>query len=211
MRAHEPDVILAYSLAQLRLSLAFVALEILDIKAGFRPDQPRGCDGRCCGEGGSLTVLRKDRTGDPRIDAKTDEILDVLNEVVGSTEPGEGFLYGTQIYAKLAARLWELDLPGIGRHGVELSFVAGDIARHGLSDSIRTDVLLRDGRTSAAPIRAIWDIKTGETGLSPRRNRAVRAGAGADDSVPIIEIHLLSGISVKGRVSVTGAIGVVVA
>lgn len=211
MRAHEPDVILAYSLAQLRLSLAFVALELLDIRAGFRPDQPRGCDGRWCGEGGSLTVVRKDRTGDPRIDAKTDELLDVLNEVVESTEPGEGFLYGTRIHARLAARLRELDLPGIGRHGVEQSFVAGDIVRHGLSGSIRTDVLLRDGRTSAAPIRAIWDIKTGETGLSPRRIRALRAGAGVDDSVPIIEIHLLRGISVKGRVSVTVAIGVVVA
>jgi hypothetical protein len=211
MRGHDPDPVLAYSIAELRLSLAFVAFDLLDIKAGFRPDQPRGCDGRWCGEGGSLTVVRKDRTGDPRIDAKTDEILDVLNEVVESTEPGEGFHYGIKIHAKLAARLRELDLPGIGRHGVEQSFVAGDIVRHGLSGSIRTDVLLRDGRTSAAPIRAIWDIKTGEEGLSPRRIRALRAGAGVDDSVPVIEMHLLRGISVKSRVSVVVTIGVVFA
>ncbi|KAA0123207.1 hypothetical protein CIW48_13915 [Methylobacterium sp. P1-11] len=193
------------------MSLAFVALELLDIKAGFRPDQPRGCDGRWCGEGGSLTVVRKDRTGDPRVDAQTDDILDVLKDVVESTEPGEGVLYGIQIHTKLAARLRELDLPGIGRHGVEQSFVAGDIVRHGLSGSIRTDVLLRDGRTSAAPIRAIWDIKTGEKGLSPRRIRALRAGAGVDDSVPVIEIHLLRGISVKSRISVAVRTGVVVA
>jgi hypothetical protein len=207
MRGHDPDLVLAYSIAELRLSLALVAFDLLDIKAGFRPDQPRGCDGRWCGEGGSLSVVRKDRTGDPRIDAKTDEILDVLRDVVESTEPGEGFLYGIQIHAKLAARLRELDLPGIGRHGVEQSFVAGDIVRHGLSGSIRTDVLLRDGRTSAAPIRAIWDIKTGEEGLSPSRIRALRAGAGVDDSVPVIEIHLLRGISVKSRVAVAVTVG----
>jgi hypothetical protein len=211
MRGHDPDSILAYSIAELRLSLAFVALELLDIKAGFRPDQPRGCDGRWCGEGGSLTVLRKDRTGDPRIDAKTDEILDILKDVVESTEAGEGFLYGIRIHAKLAVRLRALDLPGIGRHGIEQSFVAGDIVRHGLSGSIRTDVLLRDGRTSAALIRAIWDIKTGDEGLSPSRIRALRAGAGVDASVPVIEIHLLRGISVKGRVSVAITIGVVIA
>jgi len=211
MRSHDPDLILAYSIAELRLSLAFVAFELLDSRAGFRPDQPRGCDGRWCGEGGSLTVVRKDRTGDPRIDGKTDEILDILKDVVESTEPGEGFLYGIRIHANLAARLRALDLPGIGRHGVEQSFAAGDIVRHGLSGSIRTDVLLRDGRTSAAPIKAIWDIKTGDEGLSPSRIRALRAGAGVDATVPVIEIHLLRGMSVKSRVSVAVTIGVVIA
>jgi hypothetical protein len=155
MQSPAQELALAYAKAELRLSLAFVALQLLDIKAGFRQDQPRGCEGRWCGGSGSVAVLRKDKTGDPRIDAKTDEILDVLKEVVEDTEPGEGFLYGIEIHAKLAARLRELDLPGIGRHGVEQSFVAGDIVRHGLSGSIRTDVILGDGRTSAAPIRAI--------------------------------------------------------
>lgn len=208
MQSPAQEMVLAYAKAELRLSLAFVALQLLDIKAGFRQDQPRGCEGRWCGGSGSVAVLRKDKTGDPRIDAKTDEILDVLKEVVEDTEPGEGFLYGIEIHAKLAARLRELDLPGIGRHGVEQSFVAGDIVRHGLSGSIRTDVILRDGRTGAAPIRAIWDIKTGERGLSLSRVRALRAAAGVDDSVPVIEIHLLRGISVKSLISIAIRIGV---
>jgi hypothetical protein len=211
MQSDERDRVLDCRIAWLRLSLAFVTLRLLQIKAGFRQDQPRDSDGRWSGGGGSFVVTRKDKTGDSRIDTKTDEILDVLKEVVESTEPGEGFLYGIQIHAALAARLRALDLPGIGRHGVEQSFVAGDIVRHGLSGSIRTDVLLRDGRTSAAPIRAIWDIKTGEMGLSPRRIRALRAGAGVDDRVPVIEIHLLRGISVKSRVSVAVTTGVLVA
>jgi hypothetical protein len=211
MRSHDQDAVLAYSIAELRLSRAFIASRLLDIKAGFRPDQPRGCDGRWCGGSGAFTVVRKDRTGDPRIDAKTDEILDVLKEVVESTEAGEGFHYGIRIHARLAARLRELDLPGIGRHGVEQSFNAGDIVRHGFAGSIRTDVRLRDGRTSAAPILAIWDIKTGEVGLSPSRIRALRAGAGVDDSVPVIEISLLHGISVKHGFSAAVRIGVVAA
>ncbi len=208
MQSPAQELALAYAKAELRLSLAFVALQLLDIKAGFRRDQPRGCEGRWCGGSGSVAVLRKDKTGDPRIDAKTDEILDVSKEVVEDTEPGEGFLYGIEIHAKLAARLRELDLPGIGRHGVEQSFVAGDIVRHGLSGSMRTDVILRDGRTGAAPIRAIWDIKTGERGLSLSRVRALRAAAGVDDSVPVIEIHLLRGISVKSLISIAIRIGV---
>jgi hypothetical protein len=208
MRSHDQDPTLAYAIAELRLSPAFIALRLLDIKAGFRPDQPRDCNGRWCGGNGSLTVVRRDRTGDARIDAKTDARLDVLKDVVESTEPGEGFLYGLQIHAKLAARLRELDLPGIGRDGVEQSFVAGDVVRHGFSGSIRTDVLLRDGRTSAAPIRAIWDIKTGEEGLSPNRVRALRTGAGVDESIPVIEIHLLRGISVKSHFLVAVRIGV---
>ena len=190
---------LNYHIAGIRLSLALINLQYIELKAGFRPDQQRDENGRWSGGGGSFVITQKDKTGDPRIDAKTDEILDVLKEVVESTEPGEGFLYGIQIHTKLAARLRELDLPGIGRHGVEQSFIAGDIVHHGLDGSIRTDVILRDGGTSAAPIRAIWDIKTGIEGLSPRRIRELRTGAGVDDSVPVIEIHLLRGISVKSR------------
>ena len=209
MSSDDRDWGLDYRIAGLRLGLAFLGLQILEIKAGFRQDQPRSDDDRWSGGGGSIIVTRKDKTGDPRIDAKTDEILDVLKEVVESSEPGEGFLYGIQIHAKLAARLRELDLPGIGRHGVEQSFIAGDIVRHGLEGSVRTDVILRDGRTSAAPIRAIWDIKTGDQGLSPRRIRELRSAAGVDDSIPVIEIHLLHGISVKSQPFGTLSVGIV--
>jgi hypothetical protein len=107
MQSPARELALAYTKAELRLSLDFVALQLLDIKAGFRQDQPRDCEGRWCGGSGSVAVLRKDKTGDPRIHAKTDEILDVLKEVVEDNEPGEGFLYGIEIHANLAARLRE--------------------------------------------------------------------------------------------------------
>jgi hypothetical protein len=208
MRNRAEEAFLDYSIAEVRLSLAFIDLSLAEIKAGFREDQPRGCDGRWCGGSGSVTVTRKARTGDPRIDATTDQIVDIFKEIIEMTEPGDGFFYGIQIHAKLAARLRALDLPGIGPHGVEQSFVAGDVVRHGLAGSIRTDVILRNGRTRAAPIMAIWDIKTGEKGLSPSRVRALRAGAGVGNDVPVIEIHLFRGVSVKnmfGKILMIGS------
>lgn len=197
MPSHDRDLALNYAIAEVRLSLAFIALRFLEIKAGFRQDQPRGCDGRWCGGSGSVVVTQKDQTGDPRVDGKTEEILDVLKEVIESSDSGRGALYGIEIHAKVAARLRELDLPGIGKHGIEQSFSAGDLVRYGLDGSVRTDVILRDGRTAAAPIRAIWDIKTGNARLTPARTRELREAAGVDDSVPVIEIHVSRGISVK--------------
>lgn len=197
MTGHGRDQVLDCHIAWLRLSLALTTLRFLEIKAGFRQDQPRDSGGRCSGGGGTSVVTRKDRTGDSRIDAKTDQILDVLKDVIESSDPGQGALYGIDIHAKAAARMRELDLPGIGRHGVEQSFSAGDTVRYGLDGSVRTDFIYRDGRTIDAPVRAIWDLKTGRARLTARRASELRAGVGVDDSVPIIEVHIGRGITVK--------------
>lgn len=203
MRSHGRDLALNYAIAEIRLSLAFIALRSLEIKAGFRQDQPRGCDGRWCGGSGTVVITQKDQTGDPKVDSKTEEILDILKEVIEASDPGQGAFYGIEIHAKVAARLRELDLPGIGKHGIEQSFSAGGLVRYGLDGSVRTDVILRDGRTAAAPIRAIWDIKTGTARLTPARARELREEAGVDDTVPVIEIHVRRGISVKNLHEVT--------
>ena len=199
MRYYELPDVLDRHIAELRLGLAFIALDLLEIRAGFRQDQPRSCNGRWCGGSGSVVVARKDKTGDPRVDGKTDAIVDVLSEVVQTCDPGQGPLYGIEVHTKFAARMRELDLPGIGRHGIEQSFSAGDLVRYGLDGSVRTDVIFRDGRTSAAPVRAIWDIKTGKAQLSLARARELRRNVGVDHSVPVIEVHLSRGNSVKGR------------
>jgi hypothetical protein len=83
----------AWIITSLGFALAlFIALAILEMKAGFRQDQPRNDKGRWSGGGGSIIVTQKDSTGDPRIDAKTDQILDVLKEVIESSDPGQGAL-----------------------------------------------------------------------------------------------------------------------
>lgn len=201
------DWSLDHHIAGLRVSLAFIALAILEIKASFRQDQPRNHKGRWSGGGGSIIVTQKDSTGDPRIDAKTDQILDVLKEVIESSDPGQGALYGIEIHAKAAARMRELDLPGIGKHGVEQSFSAGDTVRYGLDVSVRTDIIYRDGRTSATPIRAIWDLKTGRARLTSKRVGELRDAVGVDGSVPVIELHIDRGITVKNHMFYNFIIG----
>ncbi len=49
-----------------------------------------------------------------------------------------------------------MNIPGIGKDGIEQSFSLGDLVRYGLSDSIRTDALLRNDQTGE--ILAVWDI-----------------------------------------------------
>ena len=157
--------------------------------------------------GGSIIVTQKDKTGDPQIDAKTDQSLDVLKEVIESSCPGRGALYGIEIYTKTAARMRELDLPGIGKHRVEQSFSAGDTVRYGLDGHVRTDFIYRNGRTSAALIRAIWDRKAGRAKLTSKRVRELSGAVGVDDSVPVIEIHIDRGIAVKNHIFVILPLG----
>jgi hypothetical protein len=59
MQSHDHDVALNDAVAEVRLNLSFTALRFLEIKAGFRQDQPRGCDGRRCGGSGSVVVTQR--------------------------------------------------------------------------------------------------------------------------------------------------------
>lgn len=199
MRTFDDTTDRDYRLAGIRVHLALLNLQIIAVKAGFREDQPRDERGRWNGGGGSVIVTRKDRTGDAKIDRTTDELVDIVKDVVARVGPGQGPLYGTRIHAEAARTLRQLDLPGIGVHGVEQSFSLTDTARYGLNGSVRTDIVLRDGRTEASPIRAIWDIKTGTAGLNSRRVRELRQGLGVDETVPVIEIHIDDGVNVKSR------------
>ena len=188
---------LDYELTALQVSVALITCQLLSAKAGFRRDQSRGSDGRWDGGSGSVVVIRKDNTGNPRIDRKTDMLVDIVKEVVEGLGNGSGAAYGTAVHSASAATIRALDLPGIGKHGVEQSFSVGGLVRYGLDGSVRTDIVLRDGRTAAAPILAVWDIKTGNARLDQKRVDELRAHLGIDSTVPIIEIHVRRGISVK--------------
>lgn len=105
--------------------------------------------------------------------------------------------YGTAVHTAFAAAVKSQNLPGIGSSGVETSYVGGVIARYyGEPDSIRTDVTLRND--IGDPI-AIYDVKTGGASLTPARVRELRDQTGASASVPIIEMHVLRGVTLKGR------------
>jgi hypothetical protein len=193
----------AFELSYLKLKLDLIRTQIaLNTKANFDPDQLRDECGRWCGSNnGTVQVVRRDRTGNPKIDAKTDLLIDVLREVVNETASDSGPLYGVYIHSLAEKRIIELDIPGIGKDGVEQSFSAGDLVRYGLDGSIRTDVILREGRGTNGRILAIWDIKTGNARLTSTRAEELRINSGVDASVPIIEIHVIRGINVKQIIS----------
>lgn len=189
-----------YRIAAQNLEFEFSNLKFLSLKANFDPSEPRDNQGQWTRRPDGVLVQRNGRTGNRRIDNTTDIIVDAVSDIVGQNGPGKGPLYGVAIHSQSAALIRSLDLPGIGSYGVEQSFSAGDTVQYGLDGSVRTDVVLRDGRTIDAPIIAIYDIKTGGAKLTPSRVREIRASAGVDESVPVIEIHVTRGVRVKSLV-----------
>jgi hypothetical protein len=94
------------------------------------------------------------------------------------------------VHTAFARAVRDLNLPDIGRTGVEQSFDADGKARYGQDGSIRTDVVLRneEGR-----IIAIYDLKTGEAIIRPSRAGELRAMTHAGSDVPVIELHSVRG------------------
>lgn len=137
-------------------------------------------------------------TGDPRIDKITEALLKVIAE----TNAKMGFIppemrpsvFGTFVHYEFGRRVRELNLPGIGQDGVEHSLSSvDDIVRYGLAGTVRTDILLRDDRGN--PL-AIYDLKTGNAQLTPRRREELRAAARAPD-VPVIELRYVARTAIR--------------
>jgi hypothetical protein len=84
--------------------------------------------------------------------------------------------------------------PGIGFFDVETTFSLEVDAYYGAKGSIRTDVVVRN---DAGEIIAIYDVKTGATGLSDSRVRELRAKTRTGPTVPIIELNLVRGVLLK--------------
>jgi len=103
-------------------------------------------------------------------------------------------VYGTAVHVAFGTAVRLQGLRGIGFTDVEHSFIDGEDARPGTLGSIRTDVLLRN---DIGDIIAIYDVKTGQAGLSPGRVREIRRHTGVLSNVPIIELHILRNASIK--------------
>jgi len=88
-----------------------------------------------------------------------------------------------------------MNIPGIGEDGIEQSFSFGDLVRHGASDSVRTDVILRNDQTGE--ILAVWDIKTSTERLRPKRVAEIRHNLNISEDIPVIEVHINLGVNVK--------------
>ncbi|MDO8981617.1 MAG: hypothetical protein Q7V17_20555 [Afipia sp.] len=132
-----------------------------------------------------------------------DDATKSLSNTLGRTMEAMDFIpewtpqvYGTAVHVAFGTAVRFEGLRGIGFTDVEHSFREGVEAQHGELGSIRTDVLLRN---EVGDIVAIYDVKTGQAGLSPRRVREIRRHSGAPSNVPIIELHILRGASIKSN------------
>ena len=135
-----------------------------------------------------------DSAADAALIERTTELLHtVVLQVAGSVIRRPGSTpreFGTAVHTELARVVRALNLPGIGKIGVEQSFDAKGLARWGTDGSIRTDVVLRNRK---GEIIAIYDLKTGNAIIEPSRARELRAMTGARPDVPVIELHAVRG------------------
>jgi hypothetical protein len=141
-------------------------------------------------------VQNNAKTNNPKINNTTDILLQTLARIHGLVGGGSGPWYGTRIHLLFANDVKLQNLPGIGNSGVEQSFSLGDIADYGEDGTVRVDVYMRD---DTGNIIAIWDVKTGGAVLTGARVRQLRAEAGVGSEIPVIELHVLRGATLKAR------------
>lgn len=133
-------------------------------------------------------------TGISTIDDTTKKLTTILAGVMDTVEYLPGMtpsVYGTLVHRTFAGVVLMQRLPGIGWSDVETTF-GGDY--YGAKGSVRTDVVLRN---DVGDIIAIYDVKTGNAEVTPRRAAELRQKTGTDSRVPIIQMSFSRGFSLK--------------
>jgi len=141
---------------------------------------------------------RFDLAPDPIVNSTSLKLAAILAKVMRAYPPASDMTarqYGTFVHLQFADQVRSAQIPGIGYGDVETTFP--EDATYGSPDSIRTDVVLRNPDRS---IRAIYDVKTGESGLTPARVNQLRAKTGAAPNTPVIELRI-KGVLLKMRVA----------
>lgn len=148
---------------------------------------------------GQVTIVNNAQTGLSTVDERTETLKTILEGVVNARAEGSGPEYGTAIHTDFANAVRFENLRGIGRKGVEQTFGPDpddpDVS-YGTKGSVRTDVVLRN---DIGDVIAIYDVKTGSAYLGPRRVQELREKTGASPIVPIIEMHIQRGLSLKAK------------
>lgn len=168
-------------------------------KAGFKEEQP--CDelGRWTSAGGvQVTTSSGFLTGIPTIDDTSEALSDALGRVMESVDflptmsPGT---YGTAVHIAFGEAIKKLGIPGLG--DIERSFSLSDSdPRYGFLGTIRTDVILRNIQ---GDIIAIYDVKTGDAKMTPKRANELREATRAASNTPVFELNIVRGPSRKYR------------
>ena len=120
------------------------------------------------------------------------DVMEAMDKVVPARTPQ---LYGMAVHKAFEIAVRSKNLRGIGTKGVETTFSLDRAnAPYGFKGSIRTDVVLRN---EIGDVMAIYDVKTGERGIDSTREAELRAKTRAGPNVPVIEMHVLRGVTLK--------------
>jgi hypothetical protein len=147
---------------------------------------------------GQVTIVNNAQTGLSTVDETTDKLRKILEKVVNSRGEGYGPEYGKAIHydfgdaVKDAIRSENLS----GNIRVEHTYPEGDEWWYSKKGTIRTDVVLRN---DGGEVTAIYDVKTGSAYLDANRVQELRTKTGAGPEIPVIEMHIQRGLSLKSR------------
>lgn len=170
---------------------------MIALKAGFNPDQLRDERGRWTSGGGvTVTTSPGFYTGIQSIDETSDALSDILADVVEKIEylpEMSPQVFGMLVHAAFGLEVRFKDLPGVGDIERTFSFDNSD-PYYGLAGSVRTDVTLRNIQ---GDIIAIYDVKTGNAGMSRARAGELRLKTNASPDTPVFELNVARGISRK--------------
>src|SRR5581483_10312059 len=126
------------------------------------------------------------RTRNPLIDGTTEKLTEILvREIknIGAVPHLSPQQFGTLVHQNFANAVRAAVLPGIAYDDVETTFPEGP---YGSPGSVRTDVVLRD---VSGKIIAIYDVKTGESGLTEKRINQLLRKTGASPDTRVIELR----------------------
>ena len=147
---------------------------------------------------GQVTIVNNAQTGMSTVDETTEKLGTILEMVVNSRGEGYGPEYGKAIHYDFGDAVKAENMRGIQ---VEHTFPEAEGIRYGSKGTIRTDVVLRNELGEAI---AIYDVKTGGAYLDTKRVAEMRAKTGASLKVPIIEMHIQRGLSLKSHATKAG-------
>lgn len=71
------------------------------------------------------------------------------------------------------------------------------------TEVLRTDIVLRDPNFPNGQPIAIWDVKTGAAQLEGWRVREIRYHVGVGREVPVIELHIGRGVTIKAHATIS--------
>ncbi len=122
-----------------------------------------------------------------------------LAKVIDTLPKGRGPIYGIAVHTAFSMAVRFGNFPGIGFSDVETTWGGVDL-RYGSLGSVRTDVILRDD--FGDPV-AIYDVKTGGATLTSSRVQELRDAVAPGSDIPVIEIHIERGATVKAFLNTT--------